>query len=43
MRPAGKGRNLCAALLAGLVPRGRTTVLVVSGGNVDPSLLEATD
>ncbi|OLC11306.1 MAG: hypothetical protein AUH41_00900 [Gemmatimonadetes bacterium 13_1_40CM_66_11] len=37
------GAATTAALLAGLVPRGRTTVLVVSGGNVDPSLLEATD
>lgn len=37
------GAATTAALLDGLVPRGRTTVLVVSGGNVDPSLLEATD
>jgi threonine dehydratase len=37
------GAATTAALLAGLVPRSRTTVLVVSGGNVDPSLLEATD
>lgn len=37
------GAATTAALLAGAVPRGRTTVLVVSGGNVDPSLLEATD
>ena len=37
------GAATTAALLAGLVPRARTTVLVVSGGNVDPSLLEATD
>ena len=37
------GAATTAALLAGLVPRGRTTVLVVSGGNVDPSLLKATD
>ena len=37
------GAATTAALLAGLVPRVRTTVLVVSGGNVDPSLLEATD
>lgn len=35
------GAATTAALLAGLVPRARTTVLVVSGGNVDPSLLEA--
>jgi len=37
------GAATTAALRDGLVPRGRTTVLVVSGGNVDPSLLEATD
>jgi threo-3-hydroxy-L-aspartate ammonia-lyase len=37
------GAATTAALLAGAVPRGRMTVLVVSGGNVDPSLLEATD
>ena len=37
------GAATTAALLAGLVPRSRTTVLVVSGGNVDPSLLEAQD
>lgn len=37
------GAATTAALLGGLVPRSRTTVLVVSGGNVDPSLLEATD
>src|SRR6266513_4420486 len=37
------GAATTAALLAGAVPRSRTTVLVVSGGNVDPSLLEATD
>jgi threonine dehydratase len=37
------GAATTAALLDGLVPRGRTTVLVVSGGNVDPTLLEATD
>ena len=37
------GAATTAALLASLVPRSRTTVLVVSGGNVDPSLLEATD
>jgi threonine dehydratase len=37
------GAATTAALLGGLVPRARTTVLVVSGGNVDPSLLEATD
>lgn len=37
------GAATTAALLAGAVPRERTTVLVVSGGNVDPSLLEATD
>lgn len=37
------GAATTAALLDGLVPRGRTTVLVVSGGNVDPSFLEATD
>ena len=36
------GAATTAALRAGLVPRARTTVLVVSGGNVDPSLLEAT-
>ena len=35
------GAATTAALLDGLVPRSRTTVLVVSGGNVDPSLLEA--
>jgi len=37
------GAATTAALLDGLVPRSRTTVLVVSGGNVDPSLLEARD
>ena len=37
------GAATVAALQGGLVPRSRTTVLVVSGGNVDPSLLEATD
>jgi threonine dehydratase len=37
------GAATTAALLDGLVPRSRTTVLVVSGGNVDPSLLERTD
>jgi len=37
------GAATTAALLAGLVPRARTTVLVVSGGNVDPALLEAAD
>ncbi len=37
------GAATTAALLAGAVPRSRTTVLVVSGGNVDPSLLEAHD
>jgi threonine dehydratase len=34
------GAATTAALLAGAVPRAKTTVLVVSGGNVDPSLLE---
>jgi threonine dehydratase len=34
------GAATTAALLAGAVPRTKTTVLVVSGGNVDPSLLE---
>ena len=37
------GAATTAALLDGLVPRSRATVLVVSGGNVDPSLLEATE
>ena len=37
------GAATTAALLGGLVPRSRTTVLVVSGGNVDRSLLEAQD
>lgn len=37
------GAATTAALLAGAVPRSKTTVLVVSGGNVDRSLLEATD
>jgi threonine dehydratase len=37
------GAATTAALRAGLVPRARTTVLVVSGGNVDPLLLEATN
>lgn len=37
------GAATTAALLDGLVPRSRTTVLVVSGGNVDRSLLEAAD
>ncbi len=37
------GAATTAALLAGAVPRSKTTVLVVSGGNVDPSLLEAHD
>ncbi len=35
------GAATTAALLTGLLPRSRTTVLVVSGGNVDPSFLEA--
>jgi threonine dehydratase len=35
------GAATTAALLSGAVPRSRTTVLVVSGGNVDRSLLEA--
>jgi threonine dehydratase len=34
------GAATTAAVLAGAVPRSRTTVLVVSGGNVDRSLLE---
>jgi threonine dehydratase len=34
------GAATTAALLAGGVPRARTTVLVVSGGNVDPRILE---
>jgi threonine dehydratase len=34
------GAATTAALLAGAVPRARTTVLVVSGGNVDPQLLD---
>lgn len=34
------GAATTAALRDGLVPRGKRTVLVVSGGNVDPSLLE---
>ena len=37
------GAATTAALLTGAVPRSRTTVLVVSGGNVDRSLLEAQD
>ncbi|HYZ90323.1 MAG TPA: threonine/serine dehydratase [Myxococcales bacterium] len=37
------GAATTAALLDGLVPRARTTVLVVSGGNVDRSLLEVQD
>jgi threonine dehydratase len=37
------GAATTAALLAGAVPRSRTTVLVVSGGNVDRSLFEAQD
>src|SRR6266540_3043436 len=37
------GAATTAALLAGAVPRSSTTVLVVSGGNVDRSLLEAQD
>ena len=37
------GAATTAALLAGLVPQARSTVLVVSGGNVDPTLLEAAD
>ena len=37
------GAATTAALLGGMVPRSRTTVLVVSGGNVDRSLLEAHD
>ena len=37
------GAATTAALLAGAVPRSRTTVLIVSGGNVDRSLLEAQD
>jgi threonine dehydratase len=34
------GAATTAALRDGLVPSGKRTVLVVSGGNVDPSLLE---
>src|SRR3989454_9201107 len=41
LEPSGAATT--PALLAGAVPRARTTVLVVSGGNVDRSLLEATD
>ena len=37
------GAATTAALLAGAVPRSKTTVLVVSGGNVDRALLEAQD
>jgi len=37
------GAATTAALLIGAVPRSRTTVLVVSGGNVDRALLEAQD
>src|SRR5205085_5603438 len=37
------GAATTAALLGGMVPRSRTTVLVVSGGNVDRSLLAAPD
>jgi threonine dehydratase len=37
------GAATTAALLTGAVPRSRTTVLVVSGGNVDRALLEAHD
>jgi threonine dehydratase len=37
------GAATTAALLTGAVPRSRTTVLVVSGGNVDRALLEAQD
>ena len=37
------GAATTAALLGGMVPRSRTTVLVVSGGNVDRSFLEAHD
>jgi len=34
------GAATTAALLMGAVPRSKTTVLVVSGGNVDRSVLE---
>jgi threonine dehydratase len=37
------GAATTAALLGGQVPRGRTTVLIVSGGNIDPALLAAAD
>jgi len=37
------GAATTAALLSGAVPRAKTTVLVVSGGNVDRALLEAHD
>lgn len=37
------GAATTAALLAGAVPRAKTTVLVVSGGNVDRALLEVRD
>ena len=37
------GAATTAALLAGAVPRSKTTVLIVSGGNVDRSLLEGQD
>jgi len=37
------GAVTTAAVLTGAVPASKATVLVVSGGNVDPSLLEGTD
>jgi threonine dehydratase len=37
------GAATTAALMTGGVPRARSTVLIVSGGNVDPALLAAAD
>ena len=43
VEPSGAATTAALLTGGGAVPRSRTTVLVVSGGNVDRSLLEATD
>ena len=43
VEPSGAATTAALREGGGAVPRSRTTVLVVSGGNVDRSLLEATD
>jgi threonine dehydratase len=43
IEPSGAATTAALLTGGGAVPRASTTVLVVSGGNVDPSLLEAQD